>query len=105
MNHFRAVPAGKAAVIKETLLYVENKICRYLILSADPAARNSKPLLWEAASPGALIAKAKTCRSRCLFLPIGAAAIPLHPEIRAAARAVPAVPAQTAAHVTSQNHN
>jgi hypothetical protein len=79
----------------------ENR-CLYLILSADLAARNSKHSSWEATSRNALIAKAEICKSRCLFLRIGAVVILPHQGGQAAVRDVPAAPAPAAVHVINQ---
>ena len=76
-----------------------------MTLSAAPAARNLKPLSWEAVNPGALNVKAMTCKSRCLFSRIGAVEIPPHPEDQAVVRAVPVVPAPTAIRVIKQERS
>jgi hypothetical protein len=80
----------------------EKNLCHYLILSAVPAARNLKPWSWEAPNLSALNAKAKTCKSRCQFLRIGALVILPNQGVRAAVQAVPAVQAPTAVHVINQ---
>jgi len=73
-----------------------------MILSVVPAARNSKPWSWEAASRNARNAKVKTCRSRCLFLPIGAGVNPLRRAAREVVPVVQAVQVPTAVHATDQ---
>jgi hypothetical protein len=79
----------------------ENR-CLYLILSVVLAARNSKHLSWGAASRNARSAKAEICKSRCLFLRIGAVAILPHQGVRTAVQVVPAVPVPAAVHVIKQ---
>ena len=73
-----------------------------MILSAVPAVMNLKPLSWEAAGPGALNAKVKSCKNRCLFSRTGAVVNPPHQEVQAAVLVVPAVPAPIA--VLAVNH-
>jgi len=77
--------------------------CHYLILSVVPAAKNLKPLSWEAANRLVRTVKAKTLSSRCQYLPTEAAAALLHPEVQAAAGAdAEDVPAPVAAVVTNR---
>ena len=71
-------------------------ICRYLILSAAPAARNLRLWWWAAANHAVLNVRAATCRSRCRSLPTVQVVILHHPGVQAVAQAVPAVPAQAA---------
>jgi len=73
-----------------------------LILSAAPAVRNLKHWSWGAENRVALTVKVMTLKSRCLFLPIEAVGIPLHPEVRAVGQDVRAVPALTAVPVIKQ---
>ena len=80
-------------------LYEECKICLYLILFAVPAARNSKHWSWEAVNRVVLTVKVRILKSKCLFSHIEVVEIPLHPEVLAVDRDVPAVPVQAAVHV------
>jgi len=70
-----------------------------LILSVVPAARNSRPWSWGAASRRVLTVKVRISKSKCLFSPIEVVGIPPHPEVPAVDLDVPAAPAQAAVHV------
>jgi len=81
---------------------LERSRCPYLILSAVHVVRSLKPWSWEAASPSVLNAKAKTCRSRCLFLRTEAVGIPLRQAVRAAVPVAQAVPVPAVVHAIDQ---